>query len=221
MISLAAAPLTFTHGRFWRSNTECRLRRQIPVWMHRLESQKTVRSPFSYVRSAMPRSDLFEDDDGDLAAGLLRVLGEAGHELLLAGPDPVTLLALSDPGALLDGVRADLDGHHRVGLEVVEPVGVGVGAALGSEDGDVVAHWLVRHRVDPLLAGLGAARVEEEHVRAFERSSEFALVGAELVDDLGIPVVRFTHGVSDLIASTTILADRPPATGGGPRRRRA
>src|ERR671911_388821 len=127
MISLASAPLTFTHGRLWRSNTECRLRRHMPVWMHRLESQKTVRSPFSYVRSAMPRSDPFEDDDGDLAAGLLLVLGEAGHELLLAGPDSGTLLALSDPGALLDGVHADLEGHHGIGLEVVEPVGVGVG----------------------------------------------------------------------------------------------
>src|SRR5918999_1834611 len=171
------------------STAAAQLRRRGGCCVDEAESQKTVRSPFSYVRSAMPRSDPFEDDDGDLAAGLLLVLGEAGHELLLAGPDPVTLLALSDPGALLDGVRADLDGHHRVGLEVVEPVGVGVGAALGSEDGDVVAHWLVRHRVDPLLAGLGAARVEEEHVRAFERSSDLALVGAELVDDLGIRFV--------------------------------
>jgi hypothetical protein len=87
-----------------------------------------------------------------------------------------------------------------------------VSAPLGSEDGDVVAHSLVRHGVDPLLAGLGAARVEEEHVRAFERSSDLALVGAELVDDLGVPVVHFTHSVRNLIASTTISADRPPTT---------
>jgi hypothetical protein len=53
MVSSASAPSRSTHGRFLRLNTECRLRRQIPVWMQRLESQKTVRSSFSYVRVAM------------------------------------------------------------------------------------------------------------------------------------------------------------------------
>ena len=56
MICSASAPSTFTHGRFFRLNTECRLRRQIPVWMQRLESQKTVRSSLSYVRVAMAHS---------------------------------------------------------------------------------------------------------------------------------------------------------------------
>jgi hypothetical protein len=55
IIYSASAPSRSTHGRFLRLKTECRLRRQIPVWMQRVESQKTVRSPFSYVRVAMFR----------------------------------------------------------------------------------------------------------------------------------------------------------------------
>src|SRR5436305_7210038 len=53
MICSASAPSRSTHGRFLRLKTECRLRRQIPVWMQRVESHMTVRSSFSYVRVAM------------------------------------------------------------------------------------------------------------------------------------------------------------------------
>src|SRR5437870_2697289 len=78
----ASAPSRSTHGRFLRLKTECRLRRQIPVWMQRVESQKTVRPPFSYVRIAIvtPRLGPGEREDGDGADafGLFRVVGEAG-----------------------------------------------------------------------------------------------------------------------------------------------
>src|SRR5262249_3399455 len=52
-----------------------------------------------------------EDDHGDLAARLLLVVREAGHELLLLRPDRVALGALRDPCVHRDRVVADLDAH--------------------------------------------------------------------------------------------------------------
>ncbi len=47
MICSTSPPSRLTHERFFKSNTECKLRRQIPVWTQRVESQKTAKPPFS------------------------------------------------------------------------------------------------------------------------------------------------------------------------------
>src|SRR5947209_6679044 len=65
-----------------------------------------------------------QDDHWELAGRLLLVGREAGHDLLLLAPDPVSFLALGDTGPDLASLCADLDGGPGVGLEVVEPVGV-------------------------------------------------------------------------------------------------
>src|SRR5581483_8719137 len=144
-------------------------------------------------------------DDGDLPIGLLLVLGEARHELLLPLPDPVPLLALGDASAHIEGVGADLDGDVRVCLDVVEPVGVRRGAALGREDSEAVAHLLVGQRIDPLLAALRATRMEEQQSPTLERPTDLAGIGPELGDDLGVPVVPLVaHDQTNIIASTTI-----------------
>src|SRR3954469_16420878 len=96
IICSASAPSRSTHGRFLRLKTECRLRRQIPVWMQRVESQKTLRPPFSYVRVAieLPRLGPGEREDGDGADafGLPCVIGEAGEAAGLFGVDAVALV---------------------------------------------------------------------------------------------------------------------------------
>src|SRR4029453_18152425 len=47
---------------------------------------------------------------------------------------------------------------------------------------------LVDERVDPLLAGLGAGGVEDQHGRTREVPAHLAGVGAELLDDRRVPV---------------------------------
>src|SRR5437867_13099034 len=76
-----------------------------------------------------------QDDHRDLAPGPSLVVGEARHQLPLPGPDAVALLPLGDAGHHVAGLRSDLDPGLRVRDEVVVPVGVAVGTALGPEHG--------------------------------------------------------------------------------------
>src|ERR1700761_8556557 len=133
-----------------------------------------------------------EDDDRDLAAGLLLVLGEPGLQFLLPGPDRLPLLRVGHPGGPRDGLGADLEGGLGVGLQVVVPGRVVRGTGLGGEDRVAAVHRLVGQRGDPLLAGPGPGVVQQDQVVSGKRL-DLAAVGAELVDDAGVPIIEFGH----------------------------
>src|SRR5690606_22252567 len=124
--------------------------------------------------------------------------GEAGVALLLDLPDGVAGVALEHLGgdrqAVDAGPAGDLDGGVGVGHEVVVPVGVVRGAGLGGEHGVAAVDRLVHHRRESLLARRGARAVQDQHRGALEVAADVAAVGAELVDDLGVPVGVLGHG---------------------------
>src|SRR5207245_1671515 len=86
--------------------------------------------PLSVACRAAAASNALQQDHRDLAAGLLLVLGEPRHELLLRLPDRLALLVLEDPGPGVDRFGAALHLATRSGPEVVIPVRVRRSAAL-------------------------------------------------------------------------------------------
>src|SRR5256885_16591344 len=87
--------------RPWPASPSCRTARSEP----RNPEPDTLEG----LRS-LPSADALEDDHGDLPLGLLLVLGEARGDLRLPAPQPVSLVALGDPGLHLDGLGPNLDG---------------------------------------------------------------------------------------------------------------
>src|SRR5437588_1549535 len=146
----------------------------------------------------------FQHDHGDLAARLVLVLPELWVLLRLLGVEGLTLLGIGDPGRHLQRVVADLDLGVGIGLDVVEPVGGLVGPALGSEDHVVVAFLPVHERVDPRRAALGTGVVEEQDRLAGKEPADLACIGAELLDDRCVPVVRVRR--HDCSSSATVLS---------------
>ncbi len=63
--------------------------------------------------------------------------------------------------AYVDGLVPDFDLYIGVCLEIVVPVGMGVGSSLGSEDEVAVAVLEIHYRVDPDFAGAGASVIDE------------------------------------------------------------
>ena len=119
------------------------------------------------------------------------VVGEAGVLGLLALPDGVALVALGGPGGEVDRARADLGGHVGVRHEVHVPDRVRVGAGLRGEHGEAaLAQVLVHDGVDPLVAGLGPGRVQEQQGRPGEVAADLTVVRPELLDDLGVPALH-------------------------------
>src|SRR5262245_33488957 len=132
-----------------------------------------------------------EHDHGNLSnpTGLLLVLRKTGPVALLPLPDRVPFPAHRDPRPRRKRLGAELDGHVGMGDDVVVPVRVGRGTALGGKDGDgVLGDGLVRDRVDPLGARLRAAVMQQEERSTREVAAHPPGVAAELVDDLLIPV---------------------------------
>ena len=89
--------------------------------------------------SCCPASaDAMQQDDRDHARGHRLVLGETRVARLLLVEDPVSLLSRHGRRGRLVRVGTDLDGDGRIGDQVEVPVGVGVRARLGREDGELV-----------------------------------------------------------------------------------
>ena len=143
--------------------------------------------------------------------GLLCVVGEAGEAASLFGVDAIALVT----GELANGDRvavgSTLDRALADSGEVVVPVGVGRRASLGGEHVDDAVVGLVgqvHHRGDVLVAALAASMSYQDHRRAFEGAADAALVGAELVDGLRVPVARLWH--SSLLARLGLMDGRWP-----------
>src|SRR5262245_2038762 len=64
-------------------------------------------------RAGAPSAGGFEDDDGDLPGGLPLVVREPRVGGLLGGPDPLALVAFSDPGQQFHRPGADLGALDR------------------------------------------------------------------------------------------------------------
>src|SRR4051812_21268224 len=144
--------------------------------------------------ASMTSADGFEHDHRDLAFGLRLVVGETGELLLLQLPDTGALLPRRHPGPHLGRcIGADLDNGLGVGQQVVIPGGVGRRAALGGEDHEVVAVAPEGQRVDALRTRLGSGVVQQEDRDALERAADDAVIGPELLNDLSVPFVAFTH----------------------------
>src|ERR1700730_9079557 len=146
------------------------------------------------------------------AGSALRVVGEARVSARLHVVDAVALFPLE----LADGhgvrLRAAFDGALAGGGEVVVPVRVRPCSALGCEHVDRVVVSIVRQvhqRVDGPASTLAAAVVYEGDGRAFEVAAGTTAVGAELRDDLVVPVVRFRH-LSLLVCSAVSGAAARP-----------
>ena len=88
-----------------------------------------------------------------------------------------------------EGLGAELDSDLRVGLQVVVPVGVRRSTALGGEDVEIVT-LDERHQRDLAeFSGLGTDGVQDDEGVVAELSG-LAAGGAELGDDLGVPIVH-------------------------------
>src|SRR5690606_36566 len=130
--------------------------------------------------------------DDPVARGAL-VVGEPGA----LGHDALPELVALGPGELLGdrgvALGADLDLDLRVGLEVEVPGRVLRRAAVRRDDhGALVVLGEVDQRRDALGAGPRADVVDEDHGYALEHAADAAGVGAELRDDLLVPVAHFS-----------------------------
>src|ERR1022692_1691566 len=134
-----------------------------------------------------------ENDDRDLATGLLLVVGEARDGCLLLGPDPLPLVAAGHPGSEIERLGPDLGPHRGIGDQVVVPGRMRVGAGLRAEYSEAARYRQVHHRVYPLLAALGAHCVQQQQRRTLERAADPAVLSPELGNDLAVKVVDLRH----------------------------
>ena len=100
------------------------------------------------------------------------------------------LSTLSDSGLDVYNLDAHLDFGHRVGLEVVQPVRVSVGARLRCENGVSAVNRLIHQWAHTVGAALRTLVVEEKKRCALERASNFAFVFSELRDDVVVPITH-------------------------------
>src|SRR6058998_203524 len=136
--------------------------------------------------------DSLQDHDRDDPARLPFVVGEPRVPALLLLPDPVALVSLRHPCPGPDGLLADLDRHVGIGDQVVVPVGIRRGPALGGEDRVPSVELLVRERVHTLGAGLRPAVVQQQEGHGAEARHPAAVL-AELLDDALVPILHCGH----------------------------
>src|SRR5262249_27645833 len=110
------------------------------------------------------------------------VLGEAWHQRRLGIEEAVALLTLGHGRPGLEVLGSDLDGHDRVGNQVVVPGRVGWGGALGGDDHVAVAVPRVHERCGVGRPALSALRGQQHDGRSLENSLlDLSRVGSELL----------------------------------------
>src|SRR6516225_124241 len=113
--------------------------------------------------------------------------------LLLSAPDHVAFGRLGHARPDAERLGADLDGRVRMGEQVVIPGRVLRRPRLRREDRQALPYPLERERADSLGAGARPGMVQEEDVRAGDRTAHRAAVGPELLDYLAVEVVGCCH----------------------------
>src|SRR5215216_1240159 len=115
-------------------------------------------SPLAQVRSA----DWIEHDDGDLALGLLLIVGVRRPEFQRLLPEAGALLARGGAGPRLHLLGADLHVDLRIGEEIAVPAGMLRRAAFRGDYDIAVAGRAVEQREDVLLARFAAGRRQKQ-----------------------------------------------------------
>jgi hypothetical protein len=124
---------------------------------------------------------LGEGDDRNDPHRLTLVAGESGVQGGLTRKEEVSLGALNLYGMNLERLITDLDPGVWVGLEVVVPIGVRVGACLGREHQIAVTVSQVHHRVDARFASSRSGGVQQDEWRTFEPPADSIVIVAELL----------------------------------------
>src|SRR5262249_26550309 len=125
----------------------------------------------------------FQHYDWDLASGLLSVIIEHWHHGGLLIEEPLALGTGCNRGFGFKAFAAEIDRRRRVGNQVVVPVRIARTTGVGCDEHDAIAVTRVdqRRRVSPSRAS--ALGCEEQQRSAGELTSDFAVVGFELLDD--------------------------------------
>src|SRR5271163_2625739 len=120
--------------------------------------------------------------DRDQAVGALLVLAETRGALDNGLVDGIALLAVQfTSGRGLGGRRAYLDGHARVGANVVHPCGVVIASRRRANNVDLAVDIEVANGVNPLRTTSRAGRSQQQQRKTLELPAHFAPVAAELL----------------------------------------
>src|SRR5438094_2604334 len=137
--------------------------------------------------------DPLQHDHGDLAGGLLPIVPKTRVDVGVLLVQALVLVAVDHVGPGLELVASGLHGHDRVGLQVVVPGRVGWGATLGGEDHVVARVPGIDQRGRALLAGFGALGGEDQNVTPEERTAGRLAVGADVLDQVAVEVMKTAH----------------------------
>src|SRR5262249_3805398 len=109
--------------------------------------------------------------------------------------EPLALGTGCNRGFGFKAFAAEIDRRRRVGNQVVVPVRIARTTGVGCDEHDAIAVTRVdqRRRVSPSRAS--ALGCEEQQRSAGELTSDFAVVGFELLDDLAIEFLHI-HPIS-------------------------
>src|SRR5581483_11564523 len=149
-------------------------------------------------RRAHPVADLgllrsLQDDDRDDSGRLSLIVGKLWEELCLASVESVAVCPTGDGRSRRVPFRADFDRHHRVGHQVVVPVGVSRRTAVGCEYREPVAVAQVHDRRRVGLVALRANRGEKQQRPPRLLAADDSSVGPELLDNAPIALARVLH----------------------------
>src|SRR5208282_616213 len=153
-----------------------------------------------------------EDDNRDLARGLLLIFLEEWHLRRLLVEQALALRAGSDGGLGLETFGANLEGGSRMGQEIVVPGRIFRRARLGSDNHDPVAIARVDQRVRVSLAAPGAGSDKQQHRSAGELAADLAGIRSELLDHFEIEFVH-VHDVFLRSDEACAPTEHSPAVG--------
>src|SRR5436190_8866938 len=137
--------------------------------------------------------DPLQHDHRDLARRLLPVVPETRVDVGVLLVQALVLVPIDHLGPGLELLATRLHGDDRVGLQVVVPGRVGWRAALGGEDHVVTRVRGVDEWGRALLAGFGALGGEDQNVAPEERTAGRLAVGADVLDQVAVEVVKAAH----------------------------
>src|SRR2546430_2437516 len=137
--------------------------------------------------------DPLQHDHGDLAGRLFPVVPETRVDVGVLLVQALVLVAVDYVGPGLELLATGLHGDDGVGMEVVVPGRVGRRATLGREDHVVAGVPGIDQRSRALLAGFGALGGEDQNVAPEERTAGRLAVGANVLDQVAVEVVKAAH----------------------------
>src|SRR5215470_15910704 len=153
-----------------------------------------------------------QQEHGDLPGGLGLVFAESGMSGDQPRPQPRSGGVVQLPRQDRERLRAQLGPDHRVGLEVVVPVGVTRRSSVGGDDREAaVSQDEAAQRRDALDPGPGSEVMDENHRGARPLPAEASFVRPELLDDLGVVLAgarsRVRHDLLQCVPESGVRAE--------------